>query len=157
MNEVEGTIQRKMAEINEMQNEMAQSSWKNREMSPVKADGVRISQVHVDQQNVLQYTHAYEKDINDAFNALNCLKKGDLTELKSFANPPALVGRVANLVCLIKGVETSWGSFKKLIANPDHFLDSLQELDYNSIPASTIKKVNKELSNPDFSYESLNK
>jgi hypothetical protein len=92
---------------------------------------MRSSQVYADQQAALRYTHAYEKDINDAFNALNNIKKGDLTELKSLANPPANVKVICDLVCILRGVDPSWNEFKKQIANPKGFIDQLHELDYN--------------------------
>lgn len=66
-----------------------------------------------------------EESIQGAKDALNCLVKGDIDEMKSLSNPPLLVIEVGKaMLILIEGElkDHSWGNFKKMIANPNGFI-----------------------------------
>ena len=69
--------------------------------------------------------------------SVSSIRKGDLTELKSFSNPPPKVKAISEVICLMMGPDQTWQSFKKLAANPQKLMKSL--LDYDKANAS--KKV----------------
>jgi dynein heavy chain len=60
-----------------------------------------------------------------AIKALEKLKKAEISEVKSMANPPAGVVRTMEAVCLLLGVETSWENAKRLLSKVD-FLKMLK-------------------------------
>ena len=42
-----------------------------------------------------------EKQMEEALNALNVLKKSDITELKAMGSPPVLVKYVTDAICIL--------------------------------------------------------
>ena len=92
-----------------------------------------------------------------AVNALKSLTKSDITEVKSFANPPNAVKVVMEGVCIMLGEEPKWDASKKLLGKSD-FLDLLQNYDKDNIAASKLKKIRKDYINaPEFQPELVEK
>ncbi|XP_059054918.1 dynein axonemal heavy chain 12 [Achroia grisella] len=103
--------------------------------------------------------------LEDAIAALNTLKPGDITIVKSMKNPPATVKLVMAAVCVMKGIPPDkipdpdnpgkkmfdfWGPSKRILGDMG-FLDSLRNFDKDNIPIATMQKIRKEyLSNKDF-------
>ncbi|XP_014668470.1 PREDICTED: LOW QUALITY PROTEIN: dynein beta chain, ciliary-like [Priapulus caudatus] len=91
--------------------------------------------------------------------ALNTLNKNNLTELKSFGSPPAVVVSVgAAVMCLLApggkvSKDRSWKAAKVMMAKVDQFLDSLITYDKENIHESCLKAVAPYLADPDFTYE----
>ena len=93
-----------------------------------------------------------------ATNAVKCLDKGSLTELKSFAKPPAGVDKVTTaLLIMIKGEKKdfSWENAKKMMAKVDGFKDKLEKYRGEDIPEDTISKVSPMLEDPEFTFEKM--
>jgi dynein heavy chain len=80
--------------------------------------------------------------LESAVKALNSLTKADITEVKSFTNPPNAVRIVMEAVCVMMGEKESWDVAKKLLGKSD-FLDSLQNYDKDNIAESRLKKLRK--------------
>lgn len=102
-----------------------------------------------------------QKDLDEAMpayyasiKALAQLKKDDITVLKTFTNPPRLVGVTMNAVCLLFGVKQEWNEAKKLL-NDIKFLDRLKEFDKDNIPSKTIRQLQKFISDEEFTPETL--
>lgn len=102
-----------------------------------------------------------QKDLDEAMpayyaaiKALPQLKKDDITVLKTFTNPPRLVGVTMNAVCLLFGSKQEWNEAKKLL-NDMKFLDKLKEYDKDNIPAKTIKQLAKFMQDDEFTPETL--
>ena len=89
-----------------------------------------------------------------AVEALESLNKQDINEVRSFANPPALVVLVMEAVCVMKGTTPSWPNAKQLLGESD-FLQSLVDYDKNNIPAKRIKQIEKFIDNPSFAVEKI--
>lgn len=103
--------------------------------------------------------------LEDAIAALNTLKPGDITIVKSMKNPPATVKLVMAAVCVIKGIPPDripdpnnpgkkimdfWGPSKRVLGDMQ-FLESLRNFDKDNIPIDVMKKIRKEyLSHKDF-------
>lgn len=88
--------------------------------------------------------------------ALNTLDKNNLTELKSFPNPPNAVLNVLGAVLCLFAPEgklprdRSWKAAKSLMGNVDSFLDRLKNYDKENIPDSSRKEVLKYINDPEF-------
>lgn len=102
-----------------------------------------------------------QKDLDEAMpayyasiKALSQLKKDDITVLKTFTNPPRLVGVTMNAVCLLFGSKQEWNEAKKLL-NDMKFLDKLKEFDKDNIPPKTIRALQKFMTDEEFTPETL--
>ncbi|XP_043931285.1 dynein axonemal heavy chain 11-like [Protopterus annectens] len=92
--------------------------------------------------------------------ALNTLNRLNLTELKTFPNPPALVTNVTAAVLVLLSPhgripkDRSWKTAKMYMSKVDDFLQSLVNFDKEHIPDATIKAIKEEyLSDPEFNPE----
>lgn len=72
--------------------------------------------------------------------ALSNLDKGDITEIRSFATPPAPVQTVCECIVIIKGLkEISWQSSKSMMSEGG-FLKSLMEMNCDAITQKQVTK-----------------
>jgi len=81
--------------------------------------------------------------LESAKKALSSLTKADITEVKSFTNPPTAVRVVMEAVCVLLGEKEAWDNAKKVLGKPD-FLEQLQNYDKDNIPESRLKKLRKQ-------------
>jgi dynein heavy chain len=81
--------------------------------------------------------------LESAKKALSSLSKADITEVKSFTNPPTAVRVVMEAVCVLMGEKEAWENAKKLLGRSD-FLEMLQNFDKDNIPESRLKKLRKQ-------------
>jgi len=98
--------------------------------------------------------------MDQASEAVNCLTKAALTELKSLSKPPAGVDKVTTCVLImVKGEKKnfSWDNAKKMMAAIDRFKTSLEEYDAKNIPQEIVDRVSTIIEDPDFTYESYMK
>jgi hypothetical protein len=51
------------------------------------------------------------------------LKKGDITEMKAYHNPPAAVMTVMSAVMILLGKEASWATAKRVMSEPGFLRD----------------------------------
>lgn len=79
--------------------------------------------------------------------ALNTLDKTNLTEMKSFPNPPSAVLMVASAVLVLMAPggkvpkDRSWKNAKAMMGNVDKFLNDLRTYDKDNIPEMCRKEV----------------
>jgi dynein heavy chain len=104
-----------------------------------------------------------QKDLDEALpafdsavKALKSLNKGDITEIKNFANPPALVKTVMEAVCILKGAKPTWEDSKKLL-NDSNFLVGLETYDKDNISEKILKALKKYIEDPDFTPDKVEK
>jgi len=104
-----------------------------------------------------------QKDLDEALpafdsavKALKSLNKGDITEIKNFANPPALVKTVMEAVCILKGAKPTWEDSKKLL-NDSNFLVGLETYDKDNISEKILKALKKYIDDPDFTPDKVEK
>jgi dynein heavy chain len=101
-----------------------------------------------------------EPAMKAASNAVDCLSKSMLTELKSLAKPPSGVDKVTKAVLILVEKEQknfSWDRAKKMMNNVDAFKTSLQTFRGEDITEAEIAKVAPILTDPDFSAEVMEK
>ncbi|KAG3118423.1 Dynein heavy chain 6, axonemal [Phytophthora idaei] len=112
-----------------------------------------VAVVQADAQNDLDVAMPA---LNNSIKALDSLSKNDITEVKSFAKPPEAVETVMNAVCLLFNEKQSWDSAKKILGDVA-FLDKLKNFDKDNIPAATLKKLSKAVSEPGMAVEVVSK
>ncbi|GLE01105.1 hypothetical protein PINS_up009918 [Pythium insidiosum] len=96
--------------------------------------------------------------LDAAQQAVNCLNKASLTELKSMGKPPAGVEKVTAAVLMLTKNESknlSWDNAKKMMAKVDVFKQSLETFDKENIPADVIARVEPILEDPNFNYDKM--
>ncbi|KAJ1441552.1 dynein heavy chain, N-terminal region 2-domain-containing protein, partial [Ochromonadaceae sp. CCMP2298] len=84
--------------------------------------------------------------LESAKKALASLTKADITEVKSFTNPPTAVRIVMEAVCVLLGEKEAWDNAKKVLGRSD-FLDMLVNFDKDNIAESRLKKLRKQYIN----------
>ena len=76
-------------------------------------------------------------------NDINCIKKADITELRSLNNPKELVVKVLMAVAILLGVECpDFKAAKRMISSAD-FLVKISGLKMDQISSETIESLNK--------------
>jgi dynein heavy chain len=92
-----------------------------------------------------------------ALSALDTLNKADITEMKAYASPAEEIVMVVNAVCLLVGKKENWDEGKKLMGNPNEFIDTLKNYDKDNIKESLLKKLKKYTDNPKFEPDNIGK
>jgi dynein heavy chain len=110
-------------------------------------------------EDAAQVELAVAKPALDAANeAVNCLTKGSLTELKSLSKPPAGVDKVTSAVLMMLKKEKkdfSWDNAKKMMAKIDQFKTQLETFDAGGMAPSTVSAVEGIISDPNFTAEKM--
>ncbi|XP_071372237.1 dynein axonemal heavy chain 11 isoform X2 [Centroberyx affinis] len=130
-----------------------------REAADVEAQKVAVIQaeVSVKQKDCEKDLAKAEPSLAAATAALDTLNKVNLTELKTFPNPPAAVINVAAAVMVLLAPrgrvpkERSWKAARAFMGKVDDFLQALVSYDKENIPDSCLSVVKQEyLRNPEF-------
>lgn len=88
--------------------------------------------------------------------ALNTLDKNNLTEMKSFPNPPSAVLVVASAVLVLLAPngkvskDRSWKAAKAMMGNVDKFLEQLKTYNKDNIPDTCLREVQVYVKDPIF-------
>lgn len=102
---------------------------------------------------------AIAKPALDAANdAIHCLDKASMTELKSFNKPPAGVDKVTSVLLIMIKQEKkdfSWDNAKKMMAKVDAFKERLETYRGEDIPEDVVNRVMPFINDPDFTYEKM--
>ncbi|CAF0714705.1 unnamed protein product [Brachionus calyciflorus] len=100
-----------------------------------------------------------EPALKAAQGALDTLDKTNLTEMKSFANPPPAVILVSSAVLVLMAPggkvprDRSWKAAKAMMGNVDKFLIDLKTYDKDNIPETCRKEVQVYIKDPIFQPE----
>lgn len=86
--------------------------------------------------------------LNDAMKALDALNQKDLTEVKSYPNPPVKVEKVMEAVMILLQRPPTWAEAKKQLGD-QKFLDNLRNFDKDNIPDKILKKIGHFTSDPE--------
>ena len=91
-----------------------------------------------------------------ASSVLVSINKGDITEIKSFSNPPAQVKMTMEAVCILLGHKPDWPTAKKLLKMPD-FLTQLIKYDKDNIDPKKIEQLQEYVTKDDFNPTNIGK
>ncbi|XP_063042411.1 dynein axonemal heavy chain 2 [Engraulis encrasicolus] len=90
--------------------------------------------------------------LEEAMKALESLNKKDMTEIKSYGRPPALVETVMQAVMILKGAEPTWAEAKRQLGE-SNFIKQLVHFDKDNISDRVLKKIGQYCTQPDFQPE----
>lgn len=93
----------------------------------------------------------------EALAALETLDKGDITELKAYANPAAEIVLVVSAVNLLLGRPENWDEAKKQMSNPQEYLNKLKTYKKEEIKEKLLTKLKKYTQDPRFEPKSIAK
>merc|ERR1719460_3149669 len=91
-----------------------------------------------------------------AKDAVNCLNKLSINELKGFGKPPPECIEVCAAVAFLllgEKKKQDWRFATKMMNNPQAFLDQIAEFDANNIPEQSLTNVAPLLAEPFFTYD----
>eukprot|EP00958_Prasinococcus_capsulatus_P027403 scaffold5502_cov390-Prasinococcus_capsulatus_cf.AAC.6 len=115
------------------------------------------AQIVIEKKEAEQALDAAIPALEEAAEALNNIKKEDITEIRSFAKPPLVVQKVCECVVILKGSkDVSWKGAKAMMAD-SNFLNSLIRFDKDSIHEKQMKQVHAYTRDPHFNTEEVSK
>eukprot|EP00928_Gymnodinium_smaydae_P023763 TRINITY_DN1947_c0_g1_i2.p1 TRINITY_DN1947_c0_g1~~TRINITY_DN1947_c0_g1_i2.p1 ORF type:complete len:4562 (+),score=1174.36 TRINITY_DN1947_c0_g1_i2:66-13751(+) len=91
-----------------------------------------------------------------AAEAVNCLDKNSIGELKGFGKPPVeCIDVCAACAFLLKNEKKKidWKAAQKMMSNPNAFIDEVKSFDAREIPEPTLKATDELLDLPFFNYD----
>ncbi|XP_060774018.1 dynein axonemal heavy chain 11 [Neoarius graeffei] len=136
----------------------------NQEKSVADAEEQRVAAIQAEvtkqQKETEEDLAKAEPALQAANTALNTLNRLNLTELRTFPNPPAIVTNVLAAVLVLLAPsgrvpkDRSWKAAKVIMSKVDDFLQALVNFDKEHIPDATVRVLRDEyLSDPDFNPE----
>uniref|UniRef100_A0A667XC84 Dynein axonemal heavy chain 2 n=1 Tax=Myripristis murdjan TaxID=586833 RepID=A0A667XC84_9TELE len=90
--------------------------------------------------------------LEEAMKALESLNKKDMTEIKSYGRPPALVETVMQAVMILQGKEPTWAEAKRQLGEAN-FIKTLVHFDKDNISDRVLRKISQYCSQVDFQPE----
>ena len=99
-----------------------------------------------------------EPAVEEAQQSVRSINRKHLTELKSMANPPAVIKLTMESVCIMLGHQVEqWKSVQSILRRDD-FISSIVNYDTKSISAATLQEIETNyLSDTSFTFESANR
>ncbi|XP_078020536.1 dynein axonemal heavy chain 2 [Epinephelus lanceolatus] len=94
--------------------------------------------------------------LEEAMKALESLNKKDMTEIKSYGRPPALVETVMHAVMTLLGKEPTWAEAKRQLGE-SNFIKTLVNFDKDNISDRVLKKIGHYCRQADFQPEIIGK
>ncbi|XP_038160740.1 dynein heavy chain domain-containing protein 1 [Cyprinodon tularosa] len=83
-----------------------------------------------------------------------CLNQSDLEEVRHYRDPPDVVVKVMNAVCLMFNRPAGWESAKQLLGQPD-FFQELEFFDRSSLTNEQVQQLGQIVQSPEFLPESV--
>ncbi|CDS41066.1 dynein heavy chain [Echinococcus multilocularis] len=119
--------------------------------------------IKVDEAKCLQMAEVAQADLvqampalEAAITALEALNKKDITEIKSYGQPPHLVRKVMEAVMILRQAPPTWAEAKKHLGEQD-FINQLVNFDKDHISDKTLKKISAYCAQDDFMPEVVGK
>ncbi|XP_065167911.1 dynein heavy chain, cytoplasmic isoform X2 [Atheta coriaria] len=152
-------------------NEAANAKLKQMVKDQQEAEKKKVQSQEIQQQLALQTVHIEQKRtevmadlaqvepaVVDAQAAVKSIKKQQLVEIRTMANPPAVVKLALESICLLLGENASdWKSIRAVIMR-DNFINTIvSNFNTEDITDDVREKMrSRYLSNPDYNFEKVN-
>lgn len=87
---------------------------------------------------------------------MDTINKYEISELRSFKNPPSGVRLVGEAIALIFNKRAEYDQFLKLLnSGPDQFIRSIKEYNINFISTFTLNELRTYIDNPVFTQNNM--
>lgn len=120
-----------------------------------------VSKVNIQADEIKQLAREADADLQkvmpallEAEQALKALDKSEISQLKTFTNPPEAVRLVMEAVCVLLGETPDWPTAKKVLQDI-RFLDNLNNFDKDHVPEQVLKKLRTYTNQKDFDPEKI--
>lgn len=130
---------------------------KSQEACRVEEDNIERKQLELAELKQLNDLDLKEVSpvLEKAVEALSCINKADLEELKSYKNPPDIVKFSLEALCVLFDRPTNWESAVLLLQDPS-LISNIVNLQKDKIKISTLRRLKKEyLDDKRFTQEAI--
>ncbi|XP_075968107.1 dynein axonemal heavy chain 2 [Anarhichas minor] len=139
---------------------LQQTTEANKQKKVVSAKNVKIGaeelQCKAMAENAQRDLDEVLPALNEAMKALESLNKRDMTEIKSYACPPALVETVMQAVMTLLGKDPTWAEAKRQLGD-SNFIKTLVNFDKDNISGRVLKNIGQYCREVDFQPEIIGK
>ena len=144
----------------------AKNDFDQQDAEKQKAHSQEIrAQVERQKGEIAQQTEEVQEDLDkvepaviEAQQAVKMIKKQNLVEIRSMSNPPPIIKMALESVCLLLGENaTDWKAIRGVIIR-DNFISTIVNFDADDISDHVREQMKaRYLSNPDYTYEKVNR
>ncbi|CAM9286047.1 unnamed protein product [Ectocarpus sp. 6 AP-2014] len=143
-----------LAQVDEERKEA--EAIKERVAKDEAAVAARQEEISVLQQEAQKNLDQALPALEEAIKALNSLKRDDISEVKSFQNPPQAVQTVMNAVCLLLSEDQDWDSAKRVLSR-NSFMDELRNYNKDTLNTERRKSLKRYVDDENMSVDRLRK
>ncbi|KAK6637160.1 Dynein heavy chain, cytoplasmic [Polyplax serrata] len=157
LNEKNEAANAKLRQIVKDQHEAEKKKLQSEEIQEaLEKQTVQIAQKRED---VMVDLAQVEPAVIDAQQAVKSIRKQYLVEIRSMANPPAIVKLALESICLLLGENaTDWKAIRAVIMRENFINSIVQNFSTEDITDEMREKMkNKYLNNPDYNFEKVNR
>ncbi|CAI5679041.1 unnamed protein product [Oreochromis niloticus] len=158
---LEPVLKQKSTDVDALMEKLAVDQDKADEVRKVVKEDEALARVKAEETQAI--ADDAQRDLDEALpalesanQALRSLHKADISEIKVFTKPPALVMTVMESVCILLDCKPDWLSAKQLLGDPN-FLRRLTEYDKDNIKPRILLKLQKYINDPNFMPEKVEK
>uniref|UniRef100_A0A3B4FEJ7 Dynein heavy chain 6, axonemal-like n=1 Tax=Pundamilia nyererei TaxID=303518 RepID=A0A3B4FEJ7_9CICH len=158
---LEPVLKQKSTDVDALMEKLAVDQEKADEVRKVVKEDEALARVKAEETQAIADDAQRDLDqalpaLESANQALRSLDKADISEIKVFTKPPALVMTVMESVCILLDCKPDWLSAKQLLGDPN-FLRRLTEYDKDNIKPRILLKLQKYINDPNFMPEKVEK
>nr|QVD39637.1 Dynein heavy chain, cytoplasmic [Schistocerca gregaria] len=147
------------AKLKQMVKDQQEAEKKKVQSQEIQAE-LEIQTVKIAQkrEDVMADLAQVEPAVIDAQQAVKSIKKQHLVEVRSMANPPAVVKLALESICFLLGENaTEWKSIRSVTMR-DNFISTIVNFNTEDMTDDVREKMKaKYLSNPDYNFEKVNR
>lgn len=145
--------------LKEMIGRQQQAEQRKVQSKTLQVDLERQTQkISLKQEDVQKDLEKVEPAVRDAEQAVQGIKKQQLVEVRSMANPPAVVKLALESICLLLGENVlDWKAIKTVLMR-ENFITNIVNFQTDNISDDMRDKMyQRYLSNPDYNFEKVNR
>ena len=168
--EMRKSLELKSTELNE-KNELANNKLKEMigrqqeaEKRKVQSQAIQAAlvkqtaEIMKKQAEVQKDLELVEPAVRDAEQAVSSIKKQQLVEVRSMANPPPMVKMALESICVLLGENTTDWKAIRAVLNKENFISTIVNFETESITDDVREKmISRYVSNPDYNFEKVNR
>ncbi|XP_022824429.1 dynein heavy chain, cytoplasmic isoform X2 [Spodoptera litura] len=118
----------------------------------------QTKEIEAKRRDVMADLAQVEPAVIEAQNAVRSIKKQQLVEVRSMANPPSVVKMALESICTLLGEKgDTWKSIRSVVMK-DNFISTIVNFDTKNITDDVREKMRtRYLCNPDYNFEKVNR